>query len=77
MPKVRFRDAVKTLVRSRSVRFTRDVIRQQKSDSLGRIQWNGRDVYYRPGTTDPLVLQQVILKTGRKAEYFLPPGLRL
>jgi FkbM family methyltransferase len=67
---------VKTLVRSRSLRFTRDVVRQQTSNSLGHVRWNGREVFYRPGTTDPLVLQQVLLKTGRKAEYFLPPRLR-
>src|SRR4051812_17376934 len=67
---------VKTLVRSRSVRFTRDIVRQQRSGAPSHIRWNGRDVYYRPGTTDPLVLQQVLLKTGRKAEYFLPPRLQ-
>jgi FkbM family methyltransferase len=76
VPKVRLRDALKTLVRSRSVAFTRDIVRQQPSRSLGRIRWHGRDVYYRPGTTDPLVLQQVLLKTGRKAEYYLPPLFR-
>ena len=75
MPKVRLKDVVKTLMRSRSVAFTRDIVRQQRSDSLGQIRWNGRTVYYRPGTTDPLVVQQILLKTGRKAEYYLPPDL--
>ncbi|HJT80639.1 MAG TPA: FkbM family methyltransferase [Chthoniobacterales bacterium] len=73
MPKVRLRDIVKTLVRSRSLAFTRDIVRQQRTSSLGKIRWHDRDVYYRPGTTDPLVLQQILLKTGRKAEYYLPP----
>jgi FkbM family methyltransferase len=73
--KVRLRDVVKTLVRSRSIAFTRDIVRQQRSKSLGQIRWNRRTVYYRPGTTDPLVLQQVLLKTGRKAEYYLPLDL--
>jgi FkbM family methyltransferase len=76
VPKVRFRDALKTLVRSRSFTFTRDIVRQERSDSLSRIRWQGRDVYYRPGTTDPLVIQQVLLKTGRRAEYYLPPRLK-
>jgi FkbM family methyltransferase len=67
---------LKTLVRSRSLSFTQDIVRQRLSDSLGRIRWHGRDVYYRPGTTDPLVLQQVLLKTGRKAEYYLPPHFK-
>jgi FkbM family methyltransferase len=73
VPKVRLRDIFKTLVRSRSVSFTRDFVQQKRSDSLARIHWQGRDVYYRPGTTDPLVLQQVLLKRGAKAEYYLPP----
>jgi FkbM family methyltransferase len=73
VPKLRLRDIAKTLVRSRSLTFTRDIVRQKRTDSLGRVQWEGRDVYYRPGTTDPLVLQQVLLKSGRKAEYYLPP----
>ena len=75
MPKVRFRDVIKTLARSRSIAFTRDIVRQQRSESLGKIRWNGRTVSYRPGTTDPLVLQQVLLKKGKKAEYYLPPDL--
>lgn len=67
---------LKTLARSRSVSFTRDTVRQQRSDSLGKMRWRGRDVYYRPGTTDPVVIQQVLLKGGRKAEYYLPPRFR-
>jgi FkbM family methyltransferase len=73
VPKVKLRDVVKTLVRSRSLAFTRDIVRQERRNSLGRIRWHGRDVFYRSGTTDPLVLQQVLLKSGRKAEYYLPP----
>lgn len=76
MPKVRLRDIAKTLVRSRSLAFTRDIVRQKRSDALGRISWQDRNVYYRPGTTDPLVLQQVLLKGGHKAEYYLPPRFR-
>jgi FkbM family methyltransferase len=75
VPNVRLKDIIKTLVRSRSIGFTRDIVRQQRSAALGRIRWQGREIYYRPGTTDPLVLQQVLLKTGHKAEYFLPPRL--
>ena len=76
MPKVRLRDILKTLARSRSVSFTRDIVRQQKSGSLGKLHWHNQDVFYRPGTTDPLVIQQVLLKGGRKAEYYLPPRFK-
>jgi FkbM family methyltransferase len=67
---------IKTLMRSRSIAFTRDVVRQRRRQSLSRLRWRGHDVYYRPGTTDPLVLQQVLLKRGSKAEYYLPPHFR-
>ena len=76
MPKVRLRDILKTLARSRSVSFTRDIVRQEQSESLAKLRWQDRDVFYRPGTTDPLVIQQVLLKSGRKAEYYLPPHFK-
>ncbi len=47
-----------------------------RSISLARLRWQGRNVFYRPGTSDPFVLYQVLLKTGKKAEYYLPPALQ-
>src|SRR4051812_40591091 len=76
VPRLRFRDKVKTLDRSGSLSFTRDILRQHLLDSLGSMRCHGRDVYYRPGTTDPLVLQQILLKAGRKAESYLPPRFK-
>ena len=67
---------IKTLARARSVSLTRDIVRQKQSQSLGKLRWHNRDVFYRPGTTDPLVIQQVLLKGGRKAEYYLPPQFK-
>ncbi|MBI4985094.1 MAG: FkbM family methyltransferase [Rhodocyclales bacterium] len=40
------------------------------------IRWNDHDVYYRPGTSDPHVLNSIILKGGRKAEYWIPKPIR-
>src|SRR5260370_38804296 len=56
---------IKIFVRSRSLRFT-----------LACLRWSGRDVFYRSGTADPFVLYQVLLRSGTKAEYYVPPGLR-
>src|SRR6266478_9893692 len=56
---------IKIFVRSRSLRFT-----------LACLRWSGRDVFYRSGTADPFVLYQVLLRSGKKAEYYVPPGLR-
>jgi len=73
---VGFRNLIKILVRSRSLRFTADVVRQSPISSLARLRWGGRDVFYRSGTADPFVLYQVLLKSGKKAEYYVPPALK-
>src|SRR5712691_3819696 len=67
---------VKILVRSRSWRFTADMVRQIPSSSLARLRWSGRDVFYRSVTVDPFVLYQVLLRSGKKAEYYVPPAVR-
>lgn len=76
MSAIGFRDMIKILVRSRSLRFTADMVRQSPTSSLARLRWSGRDVFYRSGTADPFVLYQVLLRSGKKAEYYVPPGLR-
>jgi FkbM family methyltransferase len=73
---VGFRDLIKILVRSRSLRFTADMVRQFPTSSLARLRWSGRDVFYRSGTADPFVLYQVLLRSGKKAEYYVPPALK-
>src|SRR5207237_2287036 len=67
---------IKILVRSRSLRFMADIVRQSPTSSLARLRWSGRDVFYRSGTADPFVLYQVLLRSGKKAEYYVPPSLR-
>ncbi|HWY49961.1 MAG TPA: FkbM family methyltransferase [Chthoniobacterales bacterium] len=76
MSAVGFRNLIKILVRSRSLRFTADTVRQSAISSLARLRWGGRDIFYRSGSADPFVLYQVLLKSGKKAEYYVPPGLR-
>jgi len=75
MSDVGFRNLLKVLVRSRSLRFTADMVRQSPISSLARLRWSGHDIVYRSGTADPFVLNQILLKRGRKAEYYLPRGL--
>ena len=76
MSAVGFRNLIKILARSRSLRFTADTVRQSPISSLARLRWGGRDIFYRSGTADPFVLYQVLLKSGKKAEYYVPPALR-
>ncbi len=72
---MRLRHVLKVLARSGSLSFTRHAAQETQSTSLAKLRWHGRDVFYRPGTSDPLVLYQVLLKTGLKAEYYVPAKL--
>ena len=76
MSAVSFGNLIKVLARSRSIRFTNDMRRQSPTSSLASLRWSGRDVFYRSGTADPFVLYQVLLKGGKKAEYYVPSGLK-
>ncbi len=76
MSAVGFRNLIKIMARSRSLRFTADILRQSPNSSLARLRWSGRDVFYRSGTADPFVIYQVLLKGGKKAEYYVPPTLK-
>jgi FkbM family methyltransferase len=69
-------DLIKILFRSRSLRFTTDMVRQSPASSLARVRWSGRDVFYRSGTADVFVLNQILFRSGKKAEYYVPPALR-
>ena len=75
MSAVGFRNLIKVLARSRSLRFTADMVRQPPTSSLASFHWSGRDIFYRSGTADPFVLYQVLLRRGEKAEYYVPPAL--
>ena len=46
-----------------------------RTKTLAKLRWHGHDVFYRPGTSDPLVINQVLLRQGGKAEYYLPLAL--
>src|SRR5438105_4262702 len=77
-----FRHILRVLARSRSLPFTIDAARARalalsgvRGKPLAKLRWRGRDIFYRPATSDPLAIYQVLLRRGRKAEYYLPPGL--
>ena len=76
MSAVSLRNLVKVWMRSRSLRFCANMVRQTPNSSLARLRWSGRDIFYRSGTADPFVLYQVLLKSGKKAEYYVPAALK-
>src|SRR5436189_6212019 len=52
------------------------MLRQSANSSLAHVRWRGRQIFYRSGSADPFTLYQVLLRSGQKAEYFLPPALK-
>lgn len=72
---MRFRYILKVLVRSRSLSFTINALRSVPGKSLAKWRWHGYDISYRPGTSDPFGIYQVLLRRGDKAEYYVPPAL--
>src|SRR5205085_6344363 len=77
------RHFLRVLARSRSLRFSLDLARARplaragvRGQPLARLRWNGHDIFYRPATSDPLAIYQVLLRRGGKAEYYLPPALQ-
>lgn len=76
------RHILRVLARSRSLRFAVDSARAfslaragVREKPLAKFRWRDHDVFYRPATSDPLAINQVLLRRGGKAEYYLPPAL--
>ena len=74
---------LKVLARSRSIAFTKDYIDNDKSKGTQEIRsfkWqagDGRDIFYRTGTSDVGIIYDVLVKPGTSAEYFLPPNMKV
>src|ERR1051325_90989 len=78
----RLRHLVRVFARSGSWPFARDVAQARalarsgvRGLPLAKLRWRGRDIFYRPATSDPLAIYQVLLRRGSKAEYYLPDRL--
>ena len=79
----RLRHNLRVFARSGSWRFAMDVAHARtlarsgvRGLPLAKLHWHGRDVFYRPATSDPLAIYQVLLRRGGKAEYYLPERLQ-
>src|ERR1700750_355611 len=79
----RIRHLFRVFARSGSWRFARDVGQARtlarsgvRGLPLAKLNWRGRDVFYRPATSDPLAIYQVLVRSRGKAEYYLPPRLQ-
>lgn len=66
---------IKCLFRSGSLRFALN----SRTGAVGRpiteYVWQGAPIHYRPGTSDPTLIYSILLKSGRKGEYWVPQNL--
>lgn len=67
---------LKYLARSGSLRFMRESRPGQSNGSLCHYQWRGAPIYFRAGTSDAGLIYNILLKSGRKSEYWTPPDLK-
>lgn len=67
---------IKCWLRSGSWRFMQHSRAGYVGPALASYCWRGHAVYYRPGTSDPEIIYNVLLRPGRKAEYSLPDDLQ-
>ncbi len=79
----RFRHFLRVFARSGSWRFAKDVSEARTLARAGvrglapvKLRWRGGEILYRPATSDPLAIYQVLLRRGSKAEYYLPDRLQ-
>ncbi len=61
--------ALKYWLRSGSFRFMRD---RHRRGGVQSIVWNGKPLFYRPGTSDLTLIYRVLLKPENKKEYQFP-----
>lgn len=60
---------IKYALRARSVGFAKAALRDQPTGAVVAVDYRGKPVHYREGTSDALVVYEILLK-GRKAEYW-------
>jgi len=60
---------LKILLRSRSLNFTRDCGAKSKENGVAAYTWKGKDIFYRPGTSDTELIYKILLYPPRRSEY--------
>lgn len=68
---------LKVLLRSRSFQFLADREASAYQPGLVHVlKRRGREIHYRPGSSDLEVIYKILLKEGRKADYWVPPEVQ-
>ena len=69
---MQLKTSLKWLLRSGSVAFLKDRSSPPRMDLTHDYVWKGTRLSYRPGTSDRGLIYDILLKSGPKAEYWLP-----
>lgn len=69
------KESLKYLLRSRSPKFVRDHYSRFSAGAVASYQWNGHQVWYRPGSSDTELIYKILLRQGRKGEYAIEPEI--
>ena len=70
-----WKERAKLLVRSRSFAFLRDATAPYAPGTVREISWQGMQLHYRPGSSDPWAIYSQLMKPRRGAEYAPPREL--
>ena len=73
---MKIKDTLKVFARSRSLSFTASHRTPFTSGRIEKFRWHNHSVWYRPGTSDPSLIYNILLKSGMKGEYCPPPEFK-
>ncbi len=63
------------LLRSRSLSLLLNRGKRRFSKNLSSFKFKGRPLFYRPGSSDIINIQQLLLRENKESEYFIPKAL--
>jgi FkbM family methyltransferase len=72
---MKLKKKIKILLRSGSLRFTREYSSESGVGELCSYRWNGNIVYFRPGSSDAELLYKILLYPREKSEYWVPESI--
>jgi FkbM family methyltransferase len=66
---------IKYLLRSGSFSFMKNNKATAGTTEIANYIWNNKPIYYRPGTFDTSIIYNIILRKGKKGEYWIKERL--
>ena len=65
---------LKYLIKSQSFEFANNIA--DKSHRISSLTWNNTKVHYRTGSSDMVLIYEILLKSKYKKEYYFPESLK-